>query len=290
MSQLRISAILFLLFWLGCAFLGQLGSSVDPNHVAIRPFVFLLLAASVLLTISVPAFRRASRLLLIGLTLGVYVVGRMVFYQSAPIVGGLETYFSLFQGALLVLGVLLAQRLTRSVDEAERTAGLLTLDGNSGRVKPLNRAHEEIERAMVVARRYHRPLSLLLIEIDFPQWERDRSPADTTVALNLALANLVQHLDGSLRRSELILTSPFRRRIALLLSDTTERGAFGLSAHVRALAQDASLELTMATAVFPDDGLTFAELLDRAERDLGVRERPLVHVNEPASDRRAEAG
>ena len=84
-------------------------------------------------------------------------------FDTPALIGGYDTYLSLSQAGLLVVGVLLAQRVSRSVDHVERAVALLCLDGNSGRVRPLNRAEEEIDRAMVVARRYKRPLSLVLV-------------------------------------------------------------------------------------------------------------------------------
>ena len=78
---------------------------------------------------------------------------------------------------------------------------------------------------MVVARRHERQLSVVLIEAELPTAHGAR---DRTVALSLRLGDLVRHLDGSLRRQELILTAPFERRVALVLSDTDAAGASGI--------------------------------------------------------------
>ena len=91
-------------------------------------------------------------------------------------------------------------------------------------------------------------------------------------------------------RPELILTAPFERRIVLLLTDTEESGAWGLTSHIRQLAQQAQLDLRMTVAVFPEDGLTFTELLYRAESDLAADELQRFGAPKPVSDRRAEAG
>ena len=108
--------------------------------------------------------------------------------------------------------------------------------------------------------------------------------------MSLRLGNLVRHLDGSLRRCELILTAPFERRIVLLLADTDEAGAWGLRSHIGGLAQQAELDLRMSVAVFPSDGLTFQELLYRASRELALDASVAEAEGTANDDRQLEAG
>ena len=287
MSQLRVSVFLLLLFSLGCAFLGQMGSSLDPNHIAVGPFVLLLLAVSVMLTLGVPAFRRASGLIVLAATLLIYAIGRLTIFDGRPLFGGYNTYLSLSEGALLVVGAVLAQRLSRSVDRAERTVALLCFDGNSGRVRSFYRAEEEIDRALAVARRHERPLSLVVIESGLPHGSAE---TDSTVGLSLRLGNLVRHLDGSLRRQELILTAPFERRIVLLLPDTDECGAVGIRTHIAALKPKIDLDLQTSAAVFPAHGLTFQELLSHAAEQLSKNAGAIEDAGLATDDRQLEAG
>jgi GGDEF domain-containing protein len=87
--------------------------------------------------------------------------------------------------------------------------------------------------------------------------------------LRFLLTNLGQIISQEARRTDLILNQGKEGRFVVLCPETTSKGVLGLAERIRSTASDRlGLSLTYGIASFPDEALTFDDLLHKAEREL----------------------
>jgi len=242
----------------------------QTDVVDIQTFVYFLSAAAVLSTILLPEYWRPPDVYLVLGWLIVYMFVKTVIITTRPLFGGIYTYLTITEMAMLGLMVLTAYRVAKEIYQLEDTVSTVTLGDVSERVKRLDQADDDISKELARSRRYNTPLSVMVLKVEPEDMEFNVQHAAKEILQGMMkryTANkLIRMLDRDLRRSDIVIDQPKDDYVAILLPETSTEGTAILADRIREVAQkQLGLHLSSGCASFPRDALTFEDLLNQAE-------------------------
>jgi len=270
MKRLR-SSLLILLLIVG-VFLNierlDIGAQVDI--VNLQTFVYILAFFAVFITLLLPESWRPSTLLLIGFWAVVYITLKLTIFNYRPILGGIFTYLTVTELAMLSLLVLASGRIANDLIDVEDTVATATLEDVSDRVKKIEQADEAISKEFARSRRYDSPISVMVLKVhpEDVQFNMQRAAEEILQGMlkRYASNRLVRLLDRELRRTDLVLERMKEDEIVLVLPETSPEGTDILADRIRAsIKENMGIDITTGYASFPDQALTFEDLLKQAQ-------------------------
>ena len=166
--------------------------------------------------------------------------------------------------------VILTRAVLVELEHLEETVANITMAGVSNRVKNLEEATDDINKEVVRSRRYTRPFSVIVIKLDQEKIQANVGNLSKdifkTMMSRYSMSNLIRTLDKEIRRPDLILEQSKENRIILLLPETGTKAVQVVSGNIQKIARDdVNAPVDVGYAVFPDDALTFEDLVNKAE-------------------------
>jgi hypothetical protein len=243
------------------------------NLIDISSSVYILGTIAAITAMAIPFLRNTPTALLILFWIGIYMLDKLFLSNSRPILGGIYTYLSITEITLLSLSVWLSHRLALAVYDFEDAVQNVTLVNLNGRVRPLDEAVEDIQVEMFRSRHHHHPLSVIVVE---PQpgsiqvvLHRAVQEVQQAIMNNYVITKLADSLSHHLRRTDLVLEQRDRGRFIILCPDTSARDLNVLVEYIQATAAElVGVSVNCGMATFPDEALTFEELVHQAESNL----------------------
>lgn len=243
------------------------------NVIDLATFVYVLAVIAVLAVISLPVFRRATWPVSLLVWLGVYAVGKVSVGAPRPILGGIYTYETITEIVLLSLSVVLARKVAYALYDFEEAVRNITLSGVGRHVRQLDEALEDVQTELIRSRRYKRPLSVLVIE---PKPESIQAKLHLSVLevqqammARYVVTSLARLIGKELRRTDLVLELDGKDRFIILCPETDAKGSAALANRLCDVAAERlKVAITCGIASFPEEALTFEELVRQAEVNL----------------------
>jgi hypothetical protein len=176
---------------------------------------------------------------------------------------------------LLEVGVWFAQQLATEIRYAESLMDALAFGAFPTRVQDIEAETQRIKVELTRSRRYQRPLSLLMIEVEAEVHE----DAALAIARNIqhdmmsrfSFARVGQVIDDLIRQTDLFLKDR-RGRYVILCSETSLKDVELFAERIsRAVKDKTGLRTYWGHASFPDEALTFEDLMQKARERLAVR-------------------
>lgn len=274
MAQIRWRVVL-LLFWLTLFFnierldlnLGEL----DTINLPTALYVVGIASAIAALT---PSFQRQP--------VGVVVAAGTLAYLAAllaltePIIGSVHTYLTLAGVLLLGITIVLAYNLGRSLTEFLAAVEDMTFSNKGGRLHTEAEAHDMVHLEMISSRRTQRPLSLVVLQANASSvnlmMHRLIQDVQRLMIQRYLLVTITRVLSRHARRTDIIIEGKQPGRLALLTPETSRREALALGERLTQIAQARlGIDASYSVATFPDQALTYEELLNVAEQGLGAQ-------------------
>lgn len=269
-------------FYLAVIFvLGQTDYSGRPI-INFASYFYLAVILAVPITLFFPSISRVSSYVPLSVWAGVYLVLLQIVDRglSANID---EFSVIVLEFVLLEVGVWFAYQLAVQLSHAESIMDALALSAFPNRAHDIEEEQQRIKIELTRSRRYHRPLSLVVIEA---------VGADDKVTIEMlkgiqhdlmnrfTSARVGQIIDDRIRQTDLVLRD-YRGRFVVLCPETDLASAELLAKRiVQAVKERTDLLVLFGVATFPDEALTFDDLLHTAnERLIRTRELP---VKKPA--------
>jgi GGDEF domain-containing protein len=237
------------------------------------PTEYLVLQSIVLLASAALPVERVSP---VTLLIGVFVVN-LAAYVGMRWLGAPEAVAPayLMQLAVLSATALLVRLVRATISELDSGLWRFVLDGGLSRVRPWEEVQPEAMRELHRSRRYARPLSLVMLDIESPSDTNDKAiiPASSRVFGGYEAAVTVAQLAAEQIRSlDLVCWSYKPRRLLLVLTEANNDNARQFVARFSALvAEQTGLGLRTGIASFPEHALTMEDLYQRAEAALEQR-------------------
>lgn len=246
------------------------------NFIDIDSFVYVLALIAVVFTIGVPILQRATISVLMGEWAGIYYLSKLsllLFFNGRPLFGGVYTYLSITELALLLIVVLLAHKVATPLQEFKEAVESITFKNINKRIKPITEADEEIQLEMFRSRHNHHPLSVVLVELEPESLQTALHHAvqevQQAMLSNYVINNIAHTLSKYLRRTDLILEHREQGRFLIMCPDTTAEDLKLLVEYIQAVAaEQLGTSIACGVATFPDEAITFEELVKQAESHL----------------------
>lgn len=180
---------------------------------------------------------------------------------------------------LLEVGVWFAHQLASQISHAESIMDALALSAFPNRARDIDSEHQRIKIELTRSRRYHRPLSVLVIQMESDGEKMTREMLRSVqhdLLSRFSSARIGQIIDDRIRQTDLVMRD-YKGRFVILCPETDLPSTSLLGKRISlAIEERTNLRVLWGAAAFPEEALTFDDLLQKA------RER-LVHST-PTTD------
>jgi GGDEF domain-containing protein len=236
--------------------------------------VHILVPVVAVLTILVSRTRQVPLWVLCGIPVPVFLVlkilaGHRVWGTALPV--------TVTEVCAIVLTAALACWVSNSVNEFEAAVAHITTGQAVWPPEPSAEGQIEMYRELRRARRHNRPLVLMAIGIEEESLsvipDRMVQEAQQAVMKHYVLCAVSKVLCDELEDYHIIARE--NDRFWVLLPEATSEGMLSLvdSLH-KTLLERAGVDLRIGAASFPDDGLTFDSLMEKAIGEIEREEEP----------------
>ncbi|HMX18994.1 MAG TPA: hypothetical protein PLD33_08185 [Anaerolineales bacterium] len=272
MTNLKRSVLSIAFFLFGILVLGQLDRS-DTPIINFASYFYLLAIFIVPVMVFVPSLHKIS------------VVVPMVFWGAVYFgifqltdrgnTGSLDVEVVVLELVIIEVGVWLSFQLALGIERSESLMDVLAQGTFPHRALEIDLANEQIKVEFSRSRRYHRPLSLLVLHA-FPQDEavvREMLMSlQRDVLTRLSNARVGQAIGESIRQTDLLVRDKVGRYI-VLCPETDLESVYLLADRLsKIVVERTGLHVNCGVASFPDEALTFEDLLhlarDRSKQPL----------------------
>ncbi|HET7034450.1 MAG TPA: hypothetical protein VFI42_02105, partial [Thermomicrobiaceae bacterium] len=265
MTHMRRSAIFLFAIAFAALFFDRF---VAPGRVGweLNPGLCLVAFSIVLVLIALPRLSRLSVFLWLSLWLGSYEFGRLIFLHEGLRPGGLSAHALGIETAFLAISIVLGHRFAQGLLDFEGAIRDVVLPATDKRIRRADEVDEEIQNILYRSRRYQRPLSLLVVEPDeeTSRATLHRAVAEVQSALvgSYAISRLARVVCDTVRRSDLVFRHP--AGLAILCQETNAQGTAELVGRVQRAAGVHGVSVAWGIASFPEEALTFDQLVHQA--------------------------
>lgn len=270
MSELKQSIItlfIFIVLLLGAANV----ESFQESFIDFSPVFFVLISIILFTELIV-----VGSLIKAGVQLSQYAV--IAFWM---VVYGLVWFFylgneksievNLVQGMLVLLSAVLAFDVGRRIDQTDAALERLAASNFPNRSMDIQLARDLVNAEITRSRRYHHPLSILTVQLEkkksWGDWKNSELFAREMME-RFAVAKVSQILSDNARSNDMVLRDR-GGRFVLLCPETNQTSANILASRIaEAVKRQLDAEVECGSSSFPDEALTFDDLLDTASNRL----------------------
>lgn len=270
--MLRLSQyILGLVLWLAFVFNIERLHIEKAEVIDIAGAVYALTVGIVVFAILLPQYQKISLPSMLILVLGAFVAVKLL--DRRPFWGRGYTYVTLFEALSALITAALAFQVGRLTQEFIETARRILLVDLQDRVLTPEQAGPLIRREMQYSRRNNRALTVLLVEPGSEQPAGKITAAAAEIQRLLMkryqMVALTRLLTGFIRSTDIVLDESDRGRIVLVTPKVNHEQAALLMRRLGKQAEgELGVNLRWSAATFPEQGLTFEELVSQAELTL----------------------
>jgi GGDEF domain-containing protein len=172
---------------------------------------------------------------------------------------------------MLEVGVWFAHQLATQISHAESIMDALALSAFPNRARDIESENQRIKIELTRSRRYHRPLSVVMIESESDDEKLIREAFKNIqhdLMSRFTSARVGQIIDDRVRQTDLVLRD-YKGRFIVLCPETDLPNASLLAKRIaQAIKERTSLRVLWGVAAFPDEALTFDDLLQKARERL----------------------
>ena len=282
MTNLRKSLFWIAFYLLIVLVLAQLDRS-DTPVINFAAYFYLIAIFAVPVMIFVPSLHKVSVVVPMFFWGAIYFALFRIIDRSNS--GSENVEVIILEIIILEIGVWLSYQLAVAIEGSESLMDILAQGTFPNRAIELNDASEKIKNEFARSRRFHRPLSLVVVHT-FP---KDKEVAremirslQRDVLARLSNSRVGQAVGEVIRQTDLLIRDETGRYIVLCPETDMESVAF-LSGRISKFVEERSgLQVNCGVASFPDEALTFEDLLytarDRSKMVANINN--LVEMNE----------
>lgn len=265
MSKFKQS-IFFVSLYLAAVFVLAQFDYTDSPIIDFAKYFYFMVMIAVPATIFFPNISRVPALVPIVVWGSIYFVMLQVLDRSAS---APNTTFAiiLLEFVLVLLGIWLAYHLAIGISHAESIMDTMALSAFPNRTKGIEEAARQIKVEITRSRRYHRPLCLLVMQVEFS----DEMPVSQIIfsiqhelGNRFSFARIGQVIDSRIRQTDMVFRDD-NNRFVVLCPETSYTNAQILAQRIcETVTEKTEVQTSWGAAAFPDDALNFDDLMDVA--------------------------
>ncbi len=250
----------------------------EKNIINIASFVYVLGFLAIILTIAIPQIQHIKRSTAMVFWSIIYLLVKTVFF-SRPVIGGVYTYLSITELAMLLALVWLAYQVTAATQDFENAVEKITIGHGGAHVKQLSEAADDIQREMFRSRHYHRPLGVISVQPNIddanPDSHRIIREAQEKMVGSYIINNVANTLQKFLRPTDVILEDRESGRFYIICPETPKNDLKVLLEYVEGVtAEELGVGAKCGFATFPDEAVVFEDLLQKSVERLATVSAP----------------
>jgi len=234
-------------------------------------YFYLSIMIAMPVTLFFPSISRVSAYVPLLVWAGFYLVLLQMIDRSASAIEGQFSVIVL-EFILLEVGVWFSHQLAVQISHAESIMDTLALSAFPNRAHDIDMEDKRIKIELTRSRRYHRPLSIVLIEAESDDEKTTREMLKSIqhdLLIRFTSARVGQIIDDRIRQTDLVLRDHSGRFI-ILCPETDLQSAILLSKRISdSVRERTELQIKCGVAAFPDEALTFDDLIRKARQRIG---------------------
>jgi GGDEF domain-containing protein len=247
--------------------------NVGAIRIDIQWFTYVFLILVILSTLISRMLQHYSFYLAIFFWLAIFLALKIFVFTNRPVFGGIYTYLTVTEMALITISILLAYNLAHTITDFENVIENATIPKLGQRILPMQEATEDIKTEFSRSRRHKRPLSVLVVrsitDLSHLKLERVIKDIQKTMLTRYVNTSLAQVISAEARRTDIIIEQEDKNGFILLCPETTGEGSEMVGERLQKLAMEKlGISIGYGVAGFPETNLTFDDLLRKAEEDL----------------------
>src|SRR5215211_6999052 len=172
---------------------------------------------------------------------------------------------------MLELGVWFSHQLALQISHAESIMDALAMSAFPNRARDIESESQRIKIELTRSRRYHRPLSVVIIQSESEDEKITREAfrnIQHDLTSRFTSARVGQIIDDRIRQTDLVLRD-YKGRFIVLCPETDLSNAALLATRIaQAIKERTDLRVLWGVAAFPEEALTFEDLLQKARERL----------------------
>lgn len=266
MTSLKRTLFWAALYLVAIFVLGQTDYVSSPI-IDFASYFYITVMVAVPVTLFFPSISKVSVFVPVLAWAGVYMVILRTLDRSGSTVAG-EFSVIVMEFILLEVGVWIAYQLAGQISHAESLMDALALSAFPNRAHDVEAEEKRIKIELTRSRRYHRPLGLVVIESESDDEKTAREMLKSIqhdLMLRFTSARVGQIIDDRVRQTDLVMRDHHGRFI-ILCPETTLEGATLMARRIsQAISERTNLQVLYGVAAFPDEALTFDDLLHKAK-------------------------
>lgn len=234
-------------------------------------YFYLSIMIAMPVTLFFPSISRVSANVPLLVWAGFYLVLLQTIDRSASAIEGQFSVIVL-EFILLEVGVWFSHQLAVQISHAESIMDTLALSAFPNRAHDIDMENKRIKIELTRSRRYHRPLSIVVIESESADEKVTREMLKSIqhdLLIRFTSARVGQIIDDRIRQTDLVLRDHSGRFI-ILCPETDLQSAILLSKRISdSVRERTELQIKCGVAAFPDEALTFDDLVRKARQRIG---------------------
>lgn len=249
--------------------LGQADYADRPIINFVNYFYVAVLVAMPL-TLFFPSISRASVFVPLGVWAGIYLVLLLTIDRKLS-TNSNEFSIIVLEFILLEAGVWFAHQLAVQISHAESIMDALALSAFPNRARDIDSENQRIKIELTRSRRYNRPLSVVVIETESEDEKMTREmlrSVQQDLLSRFTSARVGQIIDDRIRQTDLVLRDQRGRFIVLCPETELPSGTLLAKRISQAIQERTSMGVLWGVAAFPEEALTFDDLLHKARERL----------------------
>lgn len=263
MNDLKNSILVLFGFIFAVFGIGQI-DFVEQNLINFEPTFFILVALAVLSALIVVPLTHFSIYQLLFIWAAIYVMVRVIYWK---ITMAHSIEIILLEFVLIEISAGLAFDSGRQLRHISRLVDKFTALTYPNRTLDLRTAGDRISTELTRSRRYGRPLSVLVVQMDKLEdqqiLEKDES-LQRDILARFAAARIGEIVNDRARETDLILRDSDNRFI-LLCPETGHSNSAILAQRIsRSVTENIGAKVRWGVSSFPDEALTFDDLVEKA--------------------------
>lgn len=277
-------AITGLVFYLLVIFNLERITYQDIKLIDIKGFVYVMVALVIILIIQFKFLRRQPLGILLFVSTILYFIGKFLVFYYYTRWNENTVYLIITELAFLWIAILIGRIAGSALEDFEEAVESITFS-NLEKTKELREAMREIQAEFYRSRRYNYPLTLVVVQPDTDPLEYNPHVAIKEIQQSMlsryATVSLARELSKNLRLLDTIIDLKKNMRFAILYPQTEGDKANFLIKRINSVADKMGISVTCGHASFPNDALTFEELLRSANDNMRF---PLISEPHQATD------
>jgi len=252
-------------------------------------YFYLTVMIAIPVTLFFPSVSRVSAFVPLAVWAGVYLVLLQMIDRDLSANAG-EFSVLILEFILLEAGVWFVHQLAFQIGHAESIMDALALSAFPNRAHDIDAESQRIKIELTRSRRYHRPLSLMVIESETADQKTTREMLKSVqqdLLNRFTSARVGQIIDDRIRQTDLVLRD-HKGRFIVLCPETDLANTVLLAKRIcQAVRERTNLPVLWGVAAFPEEALTFDDLLQKASERLilsaGTKDEQIAipsHINQ----------